>query len=155
MVLAHAAKQSHPGVCHYARKDLQRNLVQTLPGRLNPLELVPPGQSVAEKGQAATLHVTITRCRIESHQWDVGGGEPDITFYETLDLRVQLKGNKKTALLAWRGETMEQIQTSIPTPLLEFPHQVPTARIAGLFSRGRVWQTSDQDSGPTHKKGRP
>lgn len=143
VVLANAAKQSDPRACRYARKDLQRNLVRTLPSRLKPLELVPPGPSRPEIGQAATLTVTITRCRIESHQWDVGGGEPDITFYETLGLRIQLKRSKEAVLLDWRGETVEQVETSLPTPLFEFPHQVPTARIAGLFSRGRVWHKGE------------
>ncbi|MFB6261091.1 MAG: hypothetical protein ABEJ96_04755 [Thiohalorhabdaceae bacterium] len=143
VVLTNAAKQSDPRACRFARKDLQRNLVRTLPGRLKPLELVPPGPPPAGTGKAATLRVTITRCRIESHQWDVGGGEPDITFYETLGLRVQLKRSEEAVLLNWRGETVEQVQTSFPTPLFEFPHRIPTARIAGLFSRGRVWQEGE------------
>ena len=128
-----------PKVCQFAREDLQKLLVQALPGRLAPVGFVAPGGSPPKAGRTGSLRVTITRCRIESHQWDVGGGEPDITFYETLGLRVRLMGPHGAPLLDRQLETVEQIQTDVPTPLFDFPHTVPSARIYGLFSQGRVW----------------
>lgn len=141
--LADAQHLADPRVCRYARSDLERNLVQTLPERLAPLGFVPPDQPAPETERTATLRVTITRCRIESHQWDVGGSEPDITFYETLGLRIRLSGSEGKALLERRLETVEQLNTDTPTALFEMPHRLPTSRIAGLFSRGKVWQPAD------------
>jgi len=129
-------------VCRYAREDLQKALVRALPRRFAPVGFLAPDESAPDGTRTGTLRVTITHCRIESHQWDVGGGEPDITFYETLGLRVHLTGPRGDTLLDRRLETVEQLQTDIPTPLFGFPHSVPTARIAGLFSEGRYWQRS-------------
>lgn len=143
LVLPGADHLADPRICRYARRDLQRNLVRILPHRLAPLGLIPPDQPAPESGRTATLRVTITRCRIESHQWDVGGGEPDITFYETLGLRIRLTGDAGEVLLDRRLETVEQIQTDTSTPLFEIPHRIPASRIAGLFSRGRVWQSAE------------
>ena len=140
VVLEGVDKLADPRVCRFAREDLERNLVRTLPRRLAPVAFVPPGREAPGTGRTGTLRVAITKCRIESHQWDVGGGEPDITFYETLGLHVRLTGTGGERLLDRRLETVEQIQTDIPTALFDFPHTVPAARIYGLFSQGRVWQ---------------
>lgn len=143
LVLTDAQELADPRVCRYARRDLQRNLVRTLPNRLAPVGFVPPDKPAPETGRTATLRVTITRCRLESHQWDVGGGEPDITFYETLGLRIRLTGDAGAVLLDRRLETVEQIHTDTPSALFEMPHRIPASRIAGLFSRGRVWQAAE------------
>jgi hypothetical protein len=140
VTLANAEQLADPRVCRFARADLEKLLVQALPRRLAPVAFRGPGQSVPTSGRTATLRVVIGDCRIESHQWDVGGGEPDITFYETLALRVRLTGPDGRTLLDRRLETVEQVQTDIPTPLFDFPHTVPAARLYGLFSRGRYWQ---------------
>lgn len=140
VALENAEALKDPKVCRFAREDLQKRLVRALPGRLAPVGFVAPGGSPPRAGGTGRLRVTITRCRIESHQWDVGGGEPDITFYETLGLRVRLTGDRGDVLLDRRLETVEQIQTDTPTPLFDFPHTVPAARIYGLFSQGRVWR---------------
>lgn len=137
--LANPEALADPRVCQVAREDLQQLLVQALPARLAPVAFVAPGNNPPKAGGTGTLRVTITRCRIESHQWDVGGGEPDITFYQTLGLRVRLTGTGGQVLLDRQLETMEQIQTDLPTPIFDFPHTVPSARIYGLFSQGRVW----------------
>ncbi|HKJ71120.1 MAG TPA: hypothetical protein VKA55_05160 [Gammaproteobacteria bacterium] len=141
VALPDADRLADPRVCRYAREDLQRNLERSLPRRLAPVGFVAPGDPPPPSGGTGTLRVTITACRIESHQWDVGGGEPDITFYETLDLHVRLADAGGKTLLDRQLETVEQIQTDIPTPLFDFPHTVPAARIYGLFSQGRVWQS--------------
>lgn len=140
VALADAENLADPRVCRYARDDLQRHLVRILPGRLAPVGFVGPRQEEPGTGQTATLKITISRCRIESHQWDVGGGEPDITFYETLGLRIWLAGATGEVLLDRQLETVEQIQTDTPTPLFEFPHRIPATRIADHFSGGRIWQ---------------
>lgn len=137
--LANPEALADPKVCQVAREDLQQLLVQALPARLAPVAFVAPGTTSPKAAGTGSLRVTITRCRIESHQWDVGGGEPDITFYQTLGLRVRLTGTGGQVLLDRLLETVEQIQTDVPTPLFDFPHTVPSARIYGLFSQGRVW----------------
>lgn len=139
--LAADAGRNDPRVCDYARRDLQRNLVRSLPGRLAPVAFAPPDEPPSDAATTATLRITITRCLIESHQWDVGGGEPDITFYQTLGLRLQLTDPQGDSLLDHRLETVEQIQTDVPTPIFEFPHRVPAARIYSLFSQGRYWRS--------------
>lgn len=140
LVLADADRLADPKVCRYAREDLQAALVRALPRRLAPTGFVAPGEEASGGGRTGTLEITIAGCRIESHQWDVGGGEPDITFYETLTMQVRLNGPRGGIILDRELETVEQIQTDTPTPLFDFPHTVPAARIYGLFSQGRVWQ---------------
>ena len=140
LAMAPGAGAADPRVCDYARRDLQQDLVRTLPGRLAPVAFAGPSKPAMAGTGTATLRVTITRCRIESHQWDVGGGEPDITFYQTLGLRVQLTGATGDRLLDRQLQTVEQVQTDTPSAIFEFPHRVPAARISGLFTQGRFWR---------------
>jgi hypothetical protein len=126
-------------ICELAREGLQENLVRALPRRLAPVALVAPEAAGTPTAGTGELRVAIRSCTIESHQWDVGGEEPDITFYQSLGLRVRVREPSGDLILERHLETVEQVQTDIPTPIFDFPHAIPASRIYGLFSRGRVW----------------
>ncbi len=128
-------------ICRNAREKIQQHLVRALPGRLRPVSFLPPGR---ESGQESVgkLEVILAGCRLESHQWNVGGGEPDITFYLTLLLEARLRAPDGSPLFRRRFQTVEQVQTDIPTPVHDFFHTLPAGRIYGLFSRGRYWRSA-------------
>ena len=63
-------------VCGRVPEELQGHLLDILPGRLQPVEFIPP--EGPEKSDTGTLQVRILDCRLDSRQWDVGPAEPDI-----------------------------------------------------------------------------
>ncbi|KPV40150.1 hypothetical protein AN478_08425 [Thiohalorhabdus denitrificans] len=121
--------------CGRAPDQLQDHLVGLLRNRLGPVELVPPEAGGAPG--SGTLEVSILRCRLESHQWDVGSAEPDISFYLTLSLHVRLLDPEGEVLLERMAETVEQAHTDTPTPLYELNNYPPARWVADLFSEGR------------------
>jgi hypothetical protein len=142
VALAAPLAQEDRRSCQRARAGLQEQLVRRLPRRLGAVAWVPPEGAAPGEG-TGTLRVAITGCRLTSHQWDVGGGEPDITFYETLRLRVRLSAPDGERLLVRELETVEQVHTHLPTPAFAFSRSLPARQVAGLFSRGRVWMTKE------------
>lgn len=139
LYLAPVALQAESGedrLCRVARQDIEQRLVRALPGRLKPVRFRAPGTGPSE--EAGTLRVAITRCRLESHQWDVGGGEPDITFYQTLGLEAELTSPDGRTILDRHFRTVEAVHTDVPTPIFDFTHHRPAARVLSLFSEGRV-----------------
>jgi hypothetical protein len=123
-------------LCQLARTDIQAHLVRALPGRLKPLRFLAPETGPSE--EAGTLRVAITRCRLESHQWDVGGGEPDISFYQTIGLQADLTSPDGHTILDRYFRTVETVHTDVPTPIFDFSHLPPANRVLSLFSKGRV-----------------
>lgn len=125
-------------ICRNAREGIQRHLVRVLPGRLDPVGFRAPGE-IGRAPAGGSLEVSVVGCRLESHQWDVGGGEPDITFYLTVLIDARLRAPKGDVLFRRRFQTVEQVHTDIPTPVNDFFHVRPARRVYGLFSQGRYW----------------
>ncbi|MFP4560324.1 MAG: hypothetical protein ACLFQ3_03290 [Thiohalorhabdus sp.] len=121
--------------CDRAPEQLQDHLAGLLRKRLAPVDLVP--LEAGEPAGGGTLEVSILGCHLESHQWDVGSAEPDISFYLTLSLHVRLLDPEGEVLLERMVETVEQAHTDTPTPLYELNNYPPARRVADLFSEGR------------------
>jgi len=144
-------------LCRGVRGGIEGHLVRALPQRLHPVGFLGPGAD-GPRQDTGTLRLTITQCRLESHQWDVGGGEPDFTFYLTIGLGVALTSPEGRRILDRHFQTVEAVHTDLPTPLFEFNYHRPAARIASLFSQGRVWVRSEGtegSQGPSNQKAGP
>ena len=126
------------GVCNEARREVEKDVAKGLPKRLEPVAFRAPGSAQASKPEAV-LSVALTECLVETHQWDVGGGEPSLTFLLTLKVRVTLKeGNE--VIVRHERETYEQVNSADShIPLYEFTFRDADRFVLRMFDGGRVW----------------
>jgi len=124
--------------CQEAREEIEQQLVRRFPKHLSPLDFYGPKKSPAVKKGLAVFRLEITKCKVEVQQWDVAGGEPSISFYLTLAVRVRLAVNGRP-LLTHAMVTYEQVHTDTPTPLFDFTFTEPVDRTLLLFDKGNVW----------------
>ncbi|MFA9462352.1 hypothetical protein [Thiohalorhabdus methylotrophus] len=104
--------------------------------RLGAVGLLPPRDGTERPG-TGTLEVIVRHCRLDSHQWDVGPTDPDITYYLTLVLDIRLEDSRGKMLLERRLEWTEQAHTDIPLPPWDLTTYPVAERIGHLFSAGR------------------
>jgi len=126
---------SYKEVCAEAGEEIQKQLSEKLPARVQPLQFYRT-QAPAQDKTRADIQILIIDCKVDVQQWDAGGGG-SFTWYLNLDVRV-LVSYKESTLLSYNIKTSDQVSTDMPGPLFEFSFEETVARILLLFDGRRL-----------------
>ncbi|HED35805.1 MAG TPA: hypothetical protein ENJ08_16550 [Gammaproteobacteria bacterium] len=127
---------NYKNVCVEAGEEIQKQLSEELPARVQPLQFYP-AQTPPQEGPSANIQILITDCKVDVEQWGAGGGGGAFTYYLDLDVKV-LVSYKGSTLLSYNIKISDQVDTDIPDPLFEFSFEEPVVRILLLFDGRRL-----------------